>query len=683
MFFQVVPHGVPQRRHQASLLVGICLVVTTLLVVCPGTVGVRLTAPAVGDAAALVSPARIITIEQQTWINVTPAGKGNSPPAASGGMSAYDPVDNETVYFGGCLDANCSAVSNQTWVFSKGVWTNVTNPHSAPPASDYGSMDFDSNMGGVLLFGGTGPKGAALNDTWLFHAGAWINVTSYGTPPPARWGAAMTFDPQPEENGSVLFGGYGPGTPTGYLNDTWVWQGDAGWVRLKSASTAPPEVVDPAMAYDPSAGYVVETGGYLLSGADSKATWELYSGQWWAVQPGTSAPALTLEAMVYDPALSGVLLFGGLDGATGYQTNQTWLFYSGDWSERSPSTAPPATYGDGFALDGTGTTPIAVGGFNGTRYLPVNTTWAYEYAPYISSVTSNVSSSEVGDDATFSATVEDGTSPYSVEFTFGDGTYAFVSGPGPTLSVSHAFIRNGTFNVIASATDAVGAVATPESTPFTVSHAPSVTASVVGTTGDVGVPLSFVCSVVSPGTAPLTFAWAFGDAGTATTQNASHAYAATGTFTATVVATDAHHATASASVVVTVVAAPTVAVAAAPAHPAADAPITFYANVTGGSGSYTYTWRFGDGASSALPDPTHAYSTAGSHTAVVYINDSAGGFAHAPVTVTVGPASSSATTSSSGLAGAPVWFWGGLGALAAAGAGGSVVLIRRGRARKP
>ena len=682
MSLQIDSRGFLEGRSRATLVVGLSLVVTALMLVSPGATGVHSTAPVPTAPAASVAPAFKIIIPQQTWINVTPAGKGNSPPASSGGMSAYDPADNETVYFGGCLDASCSAVSNQTWVFSKGSWTNVTNPHSAPPASDYGSMDYDANMGGVLLFGGTGLEGAALNDTWLFQAGAWTNVTSYGTPPPARWGAAMTFDPQPEENGSVLFGGYGPGTITGYLNDTWVWQGDAGWVRLKSASTLPPDVVDPSMAYDPAGGYIVETGGYLVSGDDSKATWELYSGQWWAVQPATSAPALTVESMVYDPALSGVLLFGGLDGATGYQTNQTWLFSNGDWSERSPGTAPPATYGNGLALDGTGTTPISVGGFNATRDVPVNTTWVYEFAPYLSSVTSNVSSSEVGDDVTLSATVQDGTSPYSVEFTFGDGTYAFVSGPGPTLSVSHAFIRNGTFSVEASATDAVGAVATPASTPITISHAPAITASVVGTTGDVDVPLSFVCSVVNPGTLPLTFAWAFGDTGTATAQNASHTYAAPGTYTATVVATDAHHATASASVLVTVVADPVVTAAAAPAHPTADAPISFYANATGGSGSYTYTWHFEDGTSSALPDPTHAYSTTGSHTAVVYINDSAGGSAHASVTVTVGPASSSATTSSGAFAGAPIWFWGGLGALAAAGAGGSVVLLRRGRAPK-
>jgi hypothetical protein len=42
----------------------------------------------------------------------------------------------------------------------------------------------------------------------------------------------------------------------------------------------------------------------------------------------------------------------------------------------------------------------------------------------------------------------------------------------------------------------------------------------------------------------------------------------------------------------------------------------------GGISPYTFSWTFGDGGTSTLQNPTHTYSTAGSFTAVLTINDS-------------------------------------------------------------
>jgi PKD repeat protein len=618
--------------------------------------------------APQASPAIIIIRPHPTWINVTSAAPRAAPPETAGGSSAYDPKDNETVYFGGCIAAG-ACPSNQTWVFADGTWTNETNPFDAPPARDYASMDYDANMKAVLLFGGDGVHGP-LGDTWVFSGGTWTNVTFYGPGPIARYGASMAFDPQPEENGSVLFGGYS--SVLGYLNDTWVWQGGSGWVLL-SPSFAPPEVVYAAMAYDAADGYIVLFGGYTYAFGFSAETWELYSGQWWAVSPKNPPLARYIASMVYVPSLSGVLLFGGFN-LDDNLVNDTWTFSNGAWVMDAPATAPPVRDSMALALDGTGVTPILIAGENLSRHF--NDTWAYEFAP-TALLTTNRSAAEVSESLTFTATLAGGTAPYRATFDFGDGSSAVISGAGPTLSVTHVFAHNGSFVALVNVTDAVGAMSTSNTVTLPVSAGPVISAKAVPPAGDVGIPISFESTVVSPGAPPLMYAWEFGDRTNGTGANTSHAYTATGSYGVSVKATDADHGTATASIEVAVAADPTIAVATNPTSLTTGTPATFYANVTGGTGPYSYSWRFGDGGVSAFPVPQHPFSNAGQFTVEVWVNDSVGGSTHGSLTVTV----SSPSSSSSGLSSAPLWFWGAIAALAIVAVLGTVLLLRRRRAR--
>lgn len=630
-----------------------------------------------GGEAVLSTPGIIIIFPQPSWNNVSAGGPGAAPPALSEASSAYDAEDQETVLFGGCLDTNCSLESDQTWVFAAGEWTNVTSGLIGPSARTDAAMDYDANLHGVLLFGGQGPKGTILDDTWLFSGDRWTNVTSYSAPPPPRYGAAMAFDPETEENGSVLFGGYN--YISGYLNDTWVWQGDAGWVALKSTSLAPPPVTGTSMAYDAADGYIVQTGGYDYGiGGDDPYTWELYSGQWWNVTPKTSPPARSYASMVYDPGLHGVLLFGGYSYETDTQNNLTWLFSDGSWTKKAPPTPPSARDSMALALDGTGTVPILYGGYNATHGTLLNDTWAYEFPPQ-ASVGSNVSAAEVGESVTFTASLSDGTGPYLVRFAFGDGSYAVAAGSGPTVSATHAFATAGSFNVTAEVTDAVGAKATSGIETFSVSAGPTITAHATPAAGDVGHPLDFNSSLSSGGTPPVSYLWEFGDGKSASTEDASHAYGTAGTFPVSVTATDADGVKTTARLSVTVVNDPTVAASLAPTSPGANQAATFFASVSGGTGPFTYTWLFGDKSGSALPDPVHVYNTSGTYTVSVWANDSVGGSAHASITVTVSAPTTSLFPS---ISGAPAWFWGAVGGLLVVGAAGSFFLLRRSRVPK-
>lgn len=632
--------------------------------------GVRSITPALPETP--LAPSLAMDASHPSWINVTDPAPATSPPW--GGTAAYDPSDGETVYFGGCWDAGCYYFSNTTWVFAHGKWTNETNPSDAPPARTDGSMDYDANAHAILLFGGYGYNGL-LGDTWIFHAGEWTNVSSYGPSP--RYYASLAFDPQSQENGSVLFGGF---TTTGYYaNDTWVWRSGSGWVEL-SPSSAPPEMCCGAMAYDAADGYLVLFGGYSSLGKDLGQTWEFTAGDWSPLSP-SGPPAARYDAtMVYSPADSGTFLFGGDEG--GVIANDTWIFSGDAWTDQSPASAPPAEAFD-TALDGTGTTPLAVGAeVKGTG----SATWAYEVAPTVL-LEANESSPEAGESVLFSADVEGGTSPYGVTFDFGDGSSAFVYGTGPEVSVAHAFTHNGTFEVKVNLTDAVGVSAVSTVLPFVVAHGPAVSAASSVPSGDVGSPIGFRSDVVSPGATPYSYSWSFGDGGSASTANASHTYSTSGVFTVRLNLTDAAHARASASTSVTVVPDPSVSVAASGKNLSVGASVTLWANVTGGTAPFSYAWRFADGGSSTLPEANHSYASAGTYEVQVWVNDSDGLDTHGTVTLSVSspsgtspPGTSPPGTSPPGpsapAGSTPWWFWTPIAAIAAALVVGSVLLIR-------
>ncbi len=80
--------------------------------------------------------------------------------------------------------------------------------------------------------------------------------------------------------------------------------------------------------------------------------------------------------------------------------------------------------------------------------------------------------------------------------------------------------------------------------------------------------------------------------------------------------------------------------ATASATPVTGAPplgVTFNGTATGGTPPYSFAWRFGDGGSSVLRDPTHTYASVGSYTAWLWVNDSAGHAASSNVAISVRP----------------------------------------------
>jgi PKD repeat protein len=133
-----------------------------------------------------------------------------------------------------------------------------------------------------------------------------------------------------------------------------------------------------------------------------------------------------------------------------------------------------------------------------------------------------------------------------------------------------------------------------------------------------------------------SYAWAFGDGTSGTGASTTHTYAASGTYTATLVVTDDKGASSSTSKQVVVKAA-NVAPTAAFTTSASGLAVDF-----DGSGSKdsdgtvaSYAWSFGDGASGTGARTTHAYTAPGSYTAQLTVTDDSGATGVQTSTVTV------------------------------------------------
>jgi hypothetical protein len=166
-------------------------------------------------------------------------------------------------------------------------------------------------------------------------------------------------------NGTVvLFGGY-----TGvYLNDTWVWNG-ANWSQIQTgAGTPSPRVGFTPMANDPAVGGVLLFGGFDATTIFND-TW-VWNGVSWASIHPTVSPSARDATIAYVSAVHAVILFGGYDGTT--WLNETWKFGPGGWSKLSPTTSPPARAGNGMSALGSGA--VIYGGYNGS-YL--RDTWSF------------------------------------------------------------------------------------------------------------------------------------------------------------------------------------------------------------------------------------------------------------------------------------------------------------------
>jgi hypothetical protein len=98
-------------------------------------------------------------------------------------------------------------------------------------------MATDPGRQRVVLFGGIGPLGVLLDDTWEWDGERWNDVSPAVGSPPGRFWHALATDHARER--VVLFGGATSGN-TLVSADTWRWRGDFWSVGTVAADSPPP-----------------------------------------------------------------------------------------------------------------------------------------------------------------------------------------------------------------------------------------------------------------------------------------------------------------------------------------------------------------------------------------------------------------------------------------------------------
>lgn len=202
------------------------------------------------------------------------------------------------------------------------------------------------NSGGpssVILFGGIGDNGF-MNDTWLWdgNSSTWTKVfddTASPSPstsqPSQRSGYGFAYNSITQQ--FIVFGGY---DNNGNLNDTWIFSpSPPTWSQIQS-TVSPAARCYSSMVYDSRNNMCVMFGGVTDYGSIFGDTWifDCATNQWSEVTPATSPSARIGHNIVYDSSNGSVLLFGGTEQINFY--SDVWIWDGITWTDVTPVSGP-------------------------------------------------------------------------------------------------------------------------------------------------------------------------------------------------------------------------------------------------------------------------------------------------------------------------------------------------------
>jgi RHS repeat-associated protein len=206
-----------------------------------------------------------------TWTQLSTVG---APPVRYDASMAWDTAENEMVLFGGVgatIQPYQGSYLDDTWFFSNNTWTTQTIGYNEDQVG--ATMAYSASTQQIVMFGGVSASCnqagqdctySELSSTFTLAPGTgWEDqVAIGGTPPVPRTGASMAYDT--ELGAVVLFGGTSSSGTT--LSDTWAFTGTE-W-EAAGAIASPPGTTGAALSsYDPSGELV------LFGGAGTTATW--------------------------------------------------------------------------------------------------------------------------------------------------------------------------------------------------------------------------------------------------------------------------------------------------------------------------------------------------------------------------------------------------------------------------
>lgn len=583
---------------------------------------------AYGGTGDCSGPAATWSYRRGNWSDLS--SRAGTPTAAAGaGGLTYDPIEHGVLLTGG-YDGICE-VTNQTWLFYHGAWYDLTNLSLAnPPGRWDAQMVFDPTLGGDLLWGGneeaSGGANYFTNDTWEFADGLAVHAAispvvgevplvvnvSVGNLSGGSGGYSYNWswgDGAPNATTSSASHSYAtPGTYaiSGTVNDS---QGRFGTV-IASVRAYPDLGLHPVVSTNfgeaplpvtfaanatggvPALTYLWEFGdGATSASADpmhdyaraGTYTWNLTvtDAQGTALNASGVVQVLpTLTAQVIASPLGGeapltVNLTGNVSGGLGPYA-YAWQF--GDGSPPGPNQT---TVSHVYASAGTYVVSLNVTDALGVRLTATDS--VVVVPPLAAGGIASPITGTAPLTVQFYANPTGGLGPYAVDWTFGDGTSS------TSVDAAHLYAAPGSYAANLQVTDRYNDtvregfaidVAAPLSVGVTVTPVRAIAPATV----------TFLAAR-SGGIAPFQYAWGFGDGGTASAGPwENHTYAHPGTFTATLVLTDAEGTVARSSTTVELAAPVSVQLSANVTVGEVGAPVEFIAQAAGGFPAYTFAW---------------------------------------------------------------------------------------------
>ncbi|KAA3661319.1 MAG: PKD domain-containing protein, partial [Calditrichaeota bacterium] len=546
-------------------------------------------------------------------------GTGNTPPTA---VASATPTSGDaplSVSFTGSNSSDSDgSIASYAWDFGDGGTATTANPsHTYNTAGNYtailtvtdneGATDTDQVSITVTNPGGENqppvPVIASPQSGQNYAAGAIISFSGSATDPEdgnlnastAEWRVAGPGIPVNYVIASGTFSGSGQAPSTGNYSITLEVQDSQGLSATTTTSftvggspNTPPTAVASATPTSGEAPLLVNFTGSNSSDSDGSIT--SYS---WNFGDGNNATTAN-PSHTYSSAgnYTATLTVTDDDGAT--DNAQVTI------SVNSPPNEPP-------------TAVVSADPTSGEAPLTVNFTG------------SNSSDSD-GSIATYA-------------WTFGDGITANTADP------SHTYANAGNYTATLTVTDNQGATDEAHiaiTVTQTGNNPPTAVASADPTSGEAPLAVNFTGSNSSDSDGSIaSYAWTFGDGGTANTANPSHTYNSAGNYTAELTVTDDDGATDVAQVAITVNAPqnqpPTAVASANPTSGTVPLAVNFTgSNSSDSDGSIaTYTWTFGDGGTANTANPSHTYNSAGNYTVTLTVTDDDGATDDAQVAITV------------------------------------------------
>lgn len=187
---------------------------------------------------------------------------------------------------------------------------------------------------------------------------------------------------------------------------------------------------------------------------------------------------------------------------------------------------------------------------------------------------------------------------------FGDGNFSALTNP------AHTYISNGSYTVTLVTSSTAGCVDTFRSSPIIIGG------FTTSFTAPASVCINETVNFSNTSTpAPVSSNWTFGDGGTASTINATHAYSATGGYNVWLYNT---YSTCIDSILQSIIVNPRpVADFTAPITTRCEPPFTVNFQDLSTGGATNWQWDFGDGNTSTLQNPSHTYTSYGSFNVIL------------------------------------------------------------------